>query len=254
MYIQANNQKLNIHENLPEERHFLFNSLLRKFISNGLNINKHDLHSAFTLAEVLITLTIIGVIAALTIPLVISTTQDLEYKTRWKKEYSVLSSAINQLIDDNGGTFKNLCPQNDGSCMTTALKTKLNILSVCSNNSAFACLKRPNFLSGGPESLLTGNLTDTTTNSIINLASGSTLFIRVHSADCSAGGGNSCGWAVIDVNGTKLPNSLGKDMYPISMQADKILPFGARGAYYSGVNDCNALAAGYTCGSIYLYN
>ena len=55
----------------------------------------------FTLAEVLITLAIIGVVAAIAIPSVISNTQQQEFKTGLKKAVSVLNSAItmNMAID-----------------------------------------------------------------------------------------------------------------------------------------------------------
>ncbi len=48
----------------------------------------------FTLAEVLITLAIIGVVAAISIPSVISNAQQSEYKTGLKKAVSVLNSSI----------------------------------------------------------------------------------------------------------------------------------------------------------------
>ena len=48
----------------------------------------------FTLAEVLITLAIIGVVAAISIPSVISNSQQQEFKTGLKKAVSVLNSAI----------------------------------------------------------------------------------------------------------------------------------------------------------------
>ena len=66
----------------------------------------------FTLAEVLITLAIIGVVAALTIPSVISNSQQLEFKTGLKKAVSVLNSslAINTALEnetpyDNSNLF-----------------------------------------------------------------------------------------------------------------------------------------------------
>ena len=58
----------------------------------------------FTLAEVLITLAIIGVIAAPTIPSVIVNTQQSEYKTGLKKAVSVLNSAIQANIANEGET------------------------------------------------------------------------------------------------------------------------------------------------------
>ena len=48
----------------------------------------------FTLAEVLITLAIIGVVAAISIPSVISNSQQQEFKTGLRKAVSVLNSAI----------------------------------------------------------------------------------------------------------------------------------------------------------------
>ena len=66
----------------------------------------------FTLAEVLITLAIIGVVAAISIPSVISNSQQQEFKTGLRKAVSVLNSAItmNMAIDgetpyDNANTF-----------------------------------------------------------------------------------------------------------------------------------------------------
>ncbi len=48
----------------------------------------------FTLAEVLITLGIIGVVAAMTMPTLINSTQGAQYKTAFKKSLSVLSQAV----------------------------------------------------------------------------------------------------------------------------------------------------------------
>ena len=66
----------------------------------------------FTLAEVLITLAIIGVVAALSIPAVISNSQQQEFKTGLRKAVSVLNSAItmNMTLDgespyDNANLF-----------------------------------------------------------------------------------------------------------------------------------------------------
>lgn len=54
--------------------------------------NSHKI--AFTLAEVLITLGIIGVVAAMTLPTVINNVHHKELETALKKQYSTLSQAI----------------------------------------------------------------------------------------------------------------------------------------------------------------
>ena len=62
------------------------------------------MRKAFTLAEVLITLAIIGIVAALTIPSVISNYQQMEFKTGLRKAVSVLNSAIQTNIAVDGET------------------------------------------------------------------------------------------------------------------------------------------------------
>lgn len=57
---------------------------------------------AFTLAEVLITLGIIGVVAALTLPTVIKNYQKHVTITRLQKAYSILGQVAQKSIADNG--------------------------------------------------------------------------------------------------------------------------------------------------------
>lgn len=65
--------------------------------------------AAFTLAEILITLGIIGVVAAITIPLLQNEINDIEIKTKVKEAYSIFSQATQSLKNDNGGSLNNLC-------------------------------------------------------------------------------------------------------------------------------------------------
>ena len=58
----------------------------------------------FTLAEVLITLAIIGVVAAIAIPSVISNSQQQEFKTGLRKAVSVLNSAVTMNMAIDGET------------------------------------------------------------------------------------------------------------------------------------------------------
>lgn len=57
---------------------------------------------AFTLAEVLITLGIIGVVAALTIPTLIGNYQKKEVATRLQKMYNTIQNAISMAEEENG--------------------------------------------------------------------------------------------------------------------------------------------------------
>ena len=81
--------------------------------------------AAFTLAEVLITLGIIGVVAALTLPTLIQNHQKQVYVTQLKKAYSNISNALSQVVNDEGGVDW------DQACIVTTIfdydeKTNIN--------------------------------------------------------------------------------------------------------------------------------
>lgn len=62
----------------------------------------------FTLAEVLITLAIMGVVAALTIPGLIANTQGKQYSTAYKKAVATLGQGVNKAIALDGVDMSNL--------------------------------------------------------------------------------------------------------------------------------------------------
>lgn len=73
-------------------------------------------NKGFTLAETLITVGLIGIVAAITIPSLITKIQDMQYKTAAKKAYSVAQQVFRSMQDDgkvladyylNPETFKN---------------------------------------------------------------------------------------------------------------------------------------------------
>lgn len=85
----------------------------------------------FTLAEVLITLAIIGVVAAMTIPSVIVNTNQQEFKTGLKKAVSVLNQAITMSI-----ALENMGPndvQGDNKNLRNFFQQRLNVIKVTDN-------------------------------------------------------------------------------------------------------------------------
>ena len=87
----------------------------------------------FTLAEVLITLVIIGVIAAMTIPTLISSTGDQEYKTGLKKAFATLNQvvAVNSVLGDYDEASISA-----GSGLTDLLNDKLTIVEAPASPAA----------------------------------------------------------------------------------------------------------------------
>lgn len=66
---------------------------------------------AFTLAEVLITLGIIGVVAALTIPSLMTKYHRMTVETKLKKFYSTMNQAIKLSEEDNDGFLLSILQQ-----------------------------------------------------------------------------------------------------------------------------------------------
>ena len=62
-------------------------------------------NTGFTLAEVLITLGVIGIVAALTIPALITNIQDKQFKTAYKESISIISQAMRQIYADSEETY-----------------------------------------------------------------------------------------------------------------------------------------------------
>lgn len=103
-----------------------------------LNIKKKI---AFTLAEVLITLGIIGVVAALTVPTVIQSYQKNSYAEKVKKTFSTIEQAIKLSEADNGtwrtwyyGSTTN-DPTEVKNFAETYLVPYLNIIQNCANST-----------------------------------------------------------------------------------------------------------------------
>lgn len=64
-----------------------------------------NIRDGFTLAEVLITLGIIGVVAAMTMPTLMNQTQGAQYKAAYKKALSALSQAVTLSVALDGSSF-----------------------------------------------------------------------------------------------------------------------------------------------------
>ena len=98
---------------------------------------KTGLRKGFTLAEVLTTLMVIGVVAAMTIPTLLNSTDDQQYKVAFKKSVSVLSQAIqlNQakevvcIIKDSNGLCDCMAQSMAGTCSQIDNNTKGSTLT-----------------------------------------------------------------------------------------------------------------------------
>ena len=190
---------------------------------------------AFTLAEVLITLGIIGIVAAMTIPSLINSAQNQEYLSRFKENYSTFSQATAQINNDCGGSVTN--------CLATAnaanddaqtrldflnlYKAKLSVAKDCTNGTTKGCFVNANYkLLNGGDSGMNFESGYWFGDARIQLTNGASVGARWITNDPGI---------VIDVNGPKGPNQWGKDLFYFAFD-----PVAKIFHPDFGDNDCNA--------------
>ncbi len=161
----------------------------------------------FTLAETLITLVIVGVIAALTVPNMIIKHQKEETVTKLKKAYSVLSQTTFKAIADNGpiNSWEILSSSDDGSDKFNKkyLLPYLNVMKDCGNKADEECEFVTHYIDGTNEEVLPN------TYARFFLSDGTFIASRTWV------NGNSYKYLTlrIDINGRKGPNRFGKDIF-----------------------------------------
>lgn len=217
---------------------------------------------AFTLAEVLITLGIIGVIVAMTIPVLVQNIQDIGFQTKMKKEYSVLSEAFQLIKNENGGSFTDALAtcSNPSICISDVFKQKLSYLKSCDTNDGtnlnvcFPALSKIKFLNGtAANDMYIGN---SYTEGLV-LKDGTSLAMELGNPSCTDTTGiynNNCGWITVDVNGINPPNTWGRDIYVFQVYSDALRPCTPvqSAPVWLNYDDCTRSGTGWTCTSKYL--
>lgn len=155
---------------------------------------------AFTLAEVLVTLGIIGVVAVLTLPSLIAHKKEKEMIVAWKKMYSDISNAALLMSLDEVDLSSE---QKIGETFAKYIKVD----KVCQANLDIqqGCWKenRPVFIYNGTK--LASSLGKVGSGGVcMNTLSGGTICF-------DSGGRNTI--IVCDVNGAALPNRIGVDIF-----------------------------------------
>ena len=197
-------------------------------IFNDMNFSRFTSHfslkkAAFTLAEVLITLGIIGVITAITMPSLIQNYQEKATVTKLKKCYSLVSQAYVSILNDEGGS--DTLQAGDDLEMMEKFGKYLKYQKTCGRNKG--CFPNVTYKS------VTGNgyskwEDDTTDRSRAILTDG-TLIMFNKSAMWGGNEGNYLYAQIyVDINGFKGPNQLGRDFFYFYISPEKIVPAGAK--------------------------
>ena len=163
--------------------------------------------NGFTLAEVLITLGIIGVVAALTIPNVIAEFKERQSIVALKKITSELSQVNMALNSEYSGNWTYECSSFDDKCFRDMFASRIKTIKICDKPIEQGCQANSLFLN------------KKTTEASININynwpgvitySGYSIKFRFHIQDCNSSNSSynnlCCGWVQVDINGLKAPN------------------------------------------------
>lgn len=198
------------------------NSFIDKVYS--LFTSHHSLKkAAFTLAEVLITLGIIGVVAAMTMPSLIQNYQEKATVTKLKKCYSLVSQAYVSILNDEGGS--DTLQAGDDLEMMEKFGKYLKYQKTCGRNKG--CFPNVTYKS------VTGNgyskwEDDTTDRSRAILTDGTLIMFNKSAMRGGNEGNYLYAQIYVDINGFKGPNQLGRDFFYFYINPEKIVPAGAK--------------------------
>ncbi len=153
----------------------------------------------FTLAEVLITLGIVGLIAAMTLPGLKANFDKKSYVTALNKVYSELSQALTMYKTDNNSVDLKEAGFNDTEALKTFVKTYFNVTQKCETNAVPCMAEKYTKMNR------TASWEGKGSKNCYQLAEGATI--------CPRKEDDGHIWFLVDVNGQKKPNILGRDLF-----------------------------------------
>ena len=180
----------------------------------------------FTLAEVLVTLGIIGVVAAMTLPAINNKIQDMEFKTAYKAAFSDASQAWSQAISN--GEMESVDSEYGSDSILlnnyNAFASHFKKIKTCTTAGTTASCWAIN------EAGMYTNNCNSTPYHFIDSKGRSWAFMQLNTTSTFDG-------LCVDTNGLKKPNIFGKDRFFIATTTSKCDPNQvalAPGASYHG--------------------
>ncbi|MFH0702462.1 MAG: hypothetical protein V2B14_02850 [bacterium] len=223
------------------------NKLLKKFY-------------AFTLAEMLIVLTFLGVITTVTTVTVYNNIQNAQHITAWKSTYSDFTQAVSRVAIDHGGDLAGVFT--DHNTFRDKILAYMNSIKKCDAGTATGangCWHDANswhHLSGA-----TGGNFSPSARAI--LGNGTLIRFHILSVGCTntvSPNNDNCGYLEFDINGYRGTNKVGKDIFGVEvLKKGNIIPFGTKDdSFYNHPTSysCDVTAypntQGWSCSADYL--
>lgn len=183
----------------------------------------------FTLAEVLITLGIIGVVAAMTLPTLIQNYQKQEVVSRLKKAYSVISQATERSKVDNGDIDQWEWDLRTTDFFDKYITNNMQLTQNCKLGQG--CWNSSNAIFD-----LNGNIAESITPYYRVQLSDGTSVAMVNQYGTSPTDNHA--HILVDINGNKGPNKYGKDCFAFTLTASASVDYAHKidkaGLYFFG--------------------
>lgn len=212
---------------------------------------------AFTLAEVLITLGVIGVVAAMTIPVLISSYQKKVIETTLKEDFSIFSQVNKMMVANDVALDLGTADKSDEAIkqwFDTYMLPYINVSNVCYNEPG--CWSKyidTTMLNGQWFTECTKNIGCGVNYISFIMNNGSKVALdignneqlrSIFGVDSTAA---TCLKMYVDVNGDKKPNRLGIDTFLMTFTEDGFVPAGFSKTPEELKQNCTTNSTGYWC-------
>ncbi len=161
---------------------------------------------AFTLAEVLVTLGIIGVVSAMTVPTLMQNHQRKVYVTQLHKIYNEMQQAAINFMNDRNAVNLTEAGINSTATAKTLITSNFNIIQTCTNSLTPCFADAYKFMDG------TNYDTSAHTATSYSLSSGAAVRMLY-----SKENNNKIVNILVDINGSQGPNIIGRDTFYMAL-------------------------------------
>ncbi len=167
---------------------------------------------AFTLAEVLVTLGIIGVVSAMTVPSLMQNHQRKTYVTQLHQVYNLFQQAFLQYINDKNALNLHEAGLISSAEVSNFMKSYFKIVESCTDFTE--CFYDGSYKNMSGTALANGNYWPGAVAPCFVLANGASVCVensKYHT---------TYGHITIDINGKKGPNIAGRDLFFVTYYSD----------------------------------
>ena len=222
----------------------------------------HCRKTAFTLAEVLITLGIIGIVAAMTLPALVGNYQKKQTVTQLQKVYTVLNQAFRQSEADNASSLYWDTSKGSKVYFDTYWKPYLKVLRYCTGASGESdCnynVSQPWYRANGLKDAYW--VVNDGSRTTFVLSDGTFVSILAYSGYGSTEGSSNADGSIVgittgtdpriivDLNASKTPNKFGRDTFLLQRVAGKgVMPYGYNEDDDTVNDNCSKTGSGFMC-------